>query len=51
MDLKNYKGDSMLFGLLAIVLIVVSAVAFSWLGVAVDNLGDKCIEMIDRRRG
>ena len=40
----------MLFGLLAIVLIVVSAVIFSILGVAIDNLGDKCIEMIDRKR-
>ena len=37
----------MLFGLIAIVLIVVSAVVFSILGVAVDNFGDKCIEMID----
>lgn len=40
----------MLFGLIAIVLIVVSSVFFSWLGVAVDNLGDKCIEMIDRKK-
>lgn len=40
----------MLFGLMAIVLIVVSAVIFSILGVAVDNLGNKCIELIDRKR-
>ena len=40
----------MLFGLIAIVLICVSAVIFSILGVAIDNLGDKCIEMIDRKR-
>lgn len=40
----------MLFGLLAIVLIVVFAVVFSVLGVAVDNLGDKCIELIDKKR-
>ena len=50
MNLKNYRGDFMLFGLIAIVLIVVSAVIFSILGVAVDNLGDKCIEMIDRKK-
>ena len=49
-NLKNYRGDFMLFGLIAIVLIVVSAVVFSILGVAVDNLGDKCIEMIDRKK-
>ena len=41
----------MLFGFIAVVLISVSAVIFSILGVAVDNLGDKCIERIDRRRG
>lgn len=40
----------MIFGLIAIVLIVVSAVVFSVLGVAVDNLGDKCIALIDRKR-
>lgn len=40
----------MLFGLLAVVLIVLSSVIFSMLGVAIDNLGDKCIEMIDRKR-
>ena len=40
----------MLFGLLAIVLTVVSAVVFSILSVAIDNFGDKCIEMIDRKR-
>ncbi len=40
----------MLFGLLAVVLIVLSSVIFSMLGVAVDNLGDKCIEMIDRKK-
>lgn len=40
----------MLFGLLAILLIVVSAVIFSILGVAADNLGDKCIEAIDKKR-
>lgn len=40
----------MLFGILALVLIVVSAVIFSWFGVAIDNIGDKCIEMIDRRK-
>ena len=39
----------MLFGLIAIILIILSAVVFSLLGVAVDNIGDKCIEMIDRR--
>ena len=40
----------MLFGLLAVVLIVLSSVVFSMLGVAIDNLGDKCIEMIDRKK-
>ena len=40
----------MLFGLLAVVLIVLSSVIFSMLGVAVDNLGNKCIEMIDRKK-
>lgn len=40
----------MIFGILAVVLIVVSAVVFSVLGVAVDNIGDKCIDMIDKRR-
>lgn len=40
----------MLFGFFAIVLIVISAVVFSIPGVAIDNLGDKCIEMIDRKR-
>lgn len=45
-----YGGKIMLFGLLAIVLIIVSAVIFSVLGVAVDNLGDKCIEAIDAKR-
>ena len=40
----------MIFGLIAIALIVVSAVVFSILGVAVDNLGDKCIELIDKKR-
>ncbi|WP_407428226.1 hypothetical protein [Treponema sp.] len=40
----------MLFGLIAVVLIIASSVVFSWLGVAVDNLGDKCIELIDRKK-
>ena len=40
----------MLFGLLAVVLIVLSSVIFSMLGVAIDNLGDKCIDMIDRKK-
>lgn len=40
----------MLFGFIAIVLIVVSSVVFSILSVVVDNFGDKCIEMIDAKR-
>ncbi len=40
----------MLFGLFSILMVVFSAIVFSWLGVAIDNLGDKCIELIDRKR-
>ncbi len=40
----------MLFGIICAVLILAQSVLFSVLAVGLDNLGDKCIEMMDRKR-
>ena len=40
----------MLFGLVLVLSIVVGSVIFSILSIGIDNLGDKWIESIDRRR-
>lgn len=39
-----------MFGILCLVLIIVQAVLFSVLAVGLDNLGDKCIKMMDKKR-
>lgn len=40
----------MLFGLICFALIVAQAVVFSLLSVGLDNLGDKCIKAMDKKR-
>lgn len=40
----------MLSGILCIVLMCLFAVVFSVLAVVIDNIGDKCIANIDRKR-
>lgn len=40
----------MIFGLICTILICVSSVFFSVLAVVLDNLGDKCIEKMDKHK-
>lgn len=40
----------MLFGILCVFLICLFSVVFAVLSVVIDNIGDKCIANIDRKR-
>ena len=39
-----------MFGLIIVFSIVAGSAFFSILSIAIDNLGDKCIELIDKKR-